>query len=435
MTGWGYDDTKLREMRHPTRADLDRASLDHPIVIQHLSGWVTAANSRALAMAGIGRNTRDTDGVVIRRGADGTPDGVIQAATCPVWSMVPAPSGDEAVRSLAAGAGMYLAKGCTTAQEGWTADPAWIALARDALERGLPGPRLVIYPYGQDLPLDEYEARFPRLASGRTLDDGGHLVMGADKLACDGSIQAYTGWLTQPYHVCPEGRPGWKGHPSSDPRAMKERIMALHARGRQLAVHANGDAAIDAVLDALAAAQAACPRGDCRHILIHSQMARADQIERMAALGVVPSFFIAHVYYWGERHMERFMGPERARRMSPCGDALRAGLPFTLHNDTYVTPIDPLLLVWAAVNRRTDQGRDLGREEQGVPVMEALKAVTVNAARQDFEEERKGSIAAGRLADFVVLEENPCTVDPMRIKDIAVTATVVGGRLAWGALD
>ena len=128
------------------------------------------------------------------------------------------------------------------------------------------------------------------------------------------------------------------------------------------------------------------------------------------------------------------MGPERACRMSPAGDALRLGLPFTLHSDTYVTPMNPLMLVWSAVNRLSFGGRDLGREAQGVPVLEALKGVTINAAYQGFEERHKGSITPGKLADFVVLEENPLTVDPLHIKDIAVAATIVGNTLRYGSL-
>ena len=215
---------------------------------------------------------------------------------------------------------------------------------------------------------------------------------------------------------------------------MTRRIGELHAAGWQVAVHGNGDAAIEAILDAFEAAQSAHPRLDARHIVIHSQMARSDQLERMARLAVIPSFFITHTYFWGDRHYEIFMGPERACRMSPAGEALRLGLPFTLHSDTYVTPIHPLLLVWAAVNRRSCGGRDLGSREQGVPVLEALKGVTINAARQGFEEGRKGSISPGKLADFVILAENPLDVPPLRIKDIAVVCTIVGNTVRYGQL-
>ena len=258
--------------------------------------------------------------------------------------------------------------------------------------------------------------------------------MGATKLSADGSIQAYTGFLSQPYYKTPEGKPGYVGYPSNNLKWLRQRIIDLHGNGRQIAVHCNGDAAIDAALDAYEEAQRQFPRDDARFIVIHSQMARPDQIERMSRLGAIPSFFITHTYFWGDRHYAIFMGPERAVRMSPAGDALRCGLPFTLHNDTFVTPIDPLLLVWSAVNRLSYGGRDLGKAEQGVPVLEALKGITINAARQGFEEGVKGSIEPGKFADFVVLDENPLAVDPMHLKDIEIAATIVGDVPAYGTL-
>ena len=132
------------------------------------------------------------------------------------------------------------------------------------------------------------------------------------------------------------------------------------------------------------------------------------------------------MFYWGDRHRDIFLGPERAARISPLASAIRYGLHWTLHNDTPVTPVDPLLLVWAAVNRVTRNGLVLGPEER-VAAVDALRAVTIEAAWQNFEECRKGSIERGKLADFVILAENPCTVSPGRIKDIAVLETIVGG--------
>ena len=296
---------------------------------------------------------------------------------------------------------MYLAKGCTTAQEGWVADPNWFPLMGEALKRRTPSnSRLVLYPLGQDISLEEYGRVFPDVPSGTPLDEEGKLVMGATKLSADGSIQAYTGFLSQPYHKTPEGRPDmWDIRPTT--WSGRQRIIDLHSNGRQIAVHCNGDAAIDVALDAYEEAQRQSPRDDTRFIVIHSQMARSDQIERMSRLEAIPSFFITHTYFWGDRHYAIFMGPERAVRMSPTGDALRCNLPFTLHNDTFVTPIDPLLLVWSAVNRLSYGGRDLGKAEQGIPVLEALKGITINAARQGFEEGVKGSIETG--ASSVIL--------------------------------
>jgi len=147
----------------------------------------------------------------------------------------------------------------------------------------------------------------------------------------------------------------------------------------------------------------------------------------MKELGITPSFFVGHVYYWGDRHERIFLGEERAARISPLASAAARGIRFTVHNDTPVTPVDPMLLVWCAVNRRTKEGKTLG-PEQRIGVFSALRAVTIDAAWQNFEEKTKGSIEAGKLADLVVLAENPLTVDAMRLKDIEVLETLVGGE-------
>lgn len=436
ILGWGYDDTMIPERRHPTREDLDRASTRHPIVLQHISGWVTTGNSLALERVGLADASAEPgENVVLYRDGNHVPTGVMEAATSPLMALVPPPDEADFMRALRAGSDMYLAAGCTTAQDGWLVGGERLRLLRAALSRDALKLRLVIYPVGQECGMDAFRATYPQVPSGQALDEENMLIMGAAKLACDGSIQAYTGYLSRPYHRIPPDRPSdFCGYPSCDIATMTRRIGELHAAGWQVAVHGNGDAAIEAILDAFEAAQSAHPRQDARHIAIHSQMARTDQLERMARLGIVPSFFITHTYFWGDRHYEIFMGPERACRMSPVGEALRLGLPFTLHSDTYVTPIHPLLLVWAAVNRRSCGGRDLGSREQGVPVLEALKGVTINAARQGFEEHRKGSISPGKLADFVILAENPLDVPPLHIKDIAVVSTIVGNAVRYGQL-
>jgi hypothetical protein len=188
------------------------------------------------------------------------------------------------------------------------------------------------------------------------------------------------------------------------------------------------------VLFAYGEAQRELSRPDARHRIEHCQTARDDQLDRMKALGVTPSFFVGHVYYWGDRHRDIFLGPERAARISPLRSALSRGLRLTLHSDTPVTPVDPLLLVWAAVDRRTRNGEVLG-PQQRISVAEALRAVTLDAAWQNFEERDKGSIEAGKLADFVVLAENPVKVESRRLKDIAVLETIVGGETVYRKQD
>ena len=290
---------------------------------------------------------------------------------------------DQFLDTLSAGSDMYLAKGCTTAQEGWVADPNWFPLMGEALKRRTLKLRLVLYPLGRDISLEEYGRVFPDVPSGTPLDEGKLSSWGPQsyqQMAPFRRIQA----LSQPYYKTPEGKPGYVGYPSNDLKWLRQRIIDLHSNGRQIAVHCNGDAAIDVALDAYEEAQRQSPRDDTRFIVIHSQMARSDQIERMSHLKAIPSFFITHTYFWGIGITAIFMGPERAVRMSPTGDALRCNLPFTLHNDTYVTPIDPLLLVWSAVNRLSYRGGISVRPSRA-SCLEALKGIPFMAARQGLK--------------------------------------------------
>jgi predicted amidohydrolase YtcJ len=256
--------------------------------------------------------------------------------------------------------------------------------------------------------------------------------LGAVKLVADGSIQGYTAYLSEPYHVPPGDEAGYRGYPRISREALIESVARYHRAGMQVAVHGNGDASIDDILDAIEEARRRHPREHARPVLVHAQMARPDQLDRMAALDVIPSFFSLHTYYWGERHQRIFMGPERAARMSPAASARARGIRFTIHCDAPVVPIEPLRLVWAAVNRRTYGGAQVGEAER-IPVIAALRAVTIDAAWQHFEEESKGSLEPGKLADLVVLSESPLAVPAERIDELAVLETIVGGRTEWRA--
>jgi len=194
-------------------------------------------------------------------------------------------------------------------------------------------------------------------------------------------------------------------------------------------VHGNGDASIDDILDAFDAANEAKPFEDARPVLVHAQMAREDQLDRMAKLGVIPSFFVLHTYYWGDRHHDIFMGPKRAARMSPARSAIDRGIEPTLHADSPVVPMEPLRIVWSAVNRVSTGGRVIG-EAQRIDPMEALAGVTINAARQHFEEGSKGSLEVGKLADLVILSSSPLQ-DPEHIDEIEVVETIIGGHTVY----
>jgi predicted amidohydrolase YtcJ len=233
--------------------------------------------------------------------------------------------------------------------------------------------------------------------------------------------------------VPPGDDPDYRGYPRIEKGELTETVLRFHEGVLQLAVHGNGDDSIDDILDAFGAAQRKHPRRDVRHIIVHAQASREDQLARMAKLGVIPIFFSLHTFYWGDRHRTIFMGSERAARMSPAASALCHGIPLTIHCDTPVVPMEPLRLVWSAVNRRTRSGLVVGPEERLTP-MQALRAVTTDAALQHFEDEDKGSLEPGKLADLVITSRSPLD-DPETIDEIRAVGTIVGGETIYRAAD
>lgn len=288
---------------------------------------------------------------------------------------------------------------------------------------GFVTPRIVLWP--------DMQVADAVLAGEMTLPEasGPDLWIGAIKLIADGSIQGYTGYLSEPYFVPPGDDPEFRGYPRIARDELRERITRYHAAGFQVAVHGNGDASIEDILDAFEHAFNAHPREDVRPIIIHAQMARADQLDRMAELEVLPSFFSLHTFYWGDRHRRLFMGPERAARMSPAATALEKGVRFTIHCDSPVVPLEPLRLVWSAVNRRTRSGFIVGPAER-IDVMQALRAVTIDAAYSMFLDEDLGSLEVGKFADLAILSGSPLDA-PETIDQLSVVETIRGGETIY----
>lgn len=424
VVGMGYDDTLLVEQRHPTRADLDRASSAHPIAILHISGHLAVANSLALEKLGIDASTPDPDGGRIRRDPrTGEPNGVLEENAAEAASArLLEPSLLDGVKIVREAVRRYVRVGVTTAQNGF-APKSQIGVLAWLSRLGVIPIRLVIWPNKEVM--DEILAGTFSFSSY----DPEWVRFGAVKLIADGSIQGYTGYLSRPYHVPPGDDPEYRGYPRMSRDELLERVPRYHAEGLQVAVHGNGDASIDDILDAFEHAQRLHPREDARPLLIHAQMTREDQLDRMQKLAVIPSFFSLHTYYWGERHRDIFMGPERAARMSPAHSAIQRGLRFTIHCDTPVVPMEPLRLIWSAVNRRSAGGALIGAAQRITP-MQALRAVTTDAAYQHFEEDLKGSLEPGKLADLVILSRSPLD-DPEHIDEIEVVETIVGGRTVY----
>ena len=246
------------------------------------------------------------------------------------------------------------------------------------------------------------------------------------KIFLDGSPQGRTAWLRTPY----QGESEYRGYPTMTNEQVEQALTLAAQEGVQILAHCNGDAAAQQYLDMGAKVMQSHPNlRDVRPVIIHAQLLGVDQLPQAKALGFTPSFFVAHVYHWGDIHLQN-LGTKRAAAISPAKAALDLGMPFTFHQDTPVIPCDILETIWCAVNRVTKNGVQLG-PEQRIPVYEALKAVTVHAAWQYGEEKEKGSLAVGKQANLVRLSANPLEVQPQNLRDIQVVSTWKQGEVLY----
>ncbi len=423
VSGSGYDDTLIAENRHPTRADLDRVSTTQPVYITHVSGHLSVANSVALALAGITANTPNPPGGAIRKDDKGEPNGVLEeTASGLVGKFRPALTEEQLQEGIRLAAKRYASQGVTTANEGFTS-AAGVQRLEQAVQAGKLPIRVVAWPTLDSMAdVDKVPLK------------SGKVKVGGVKDFADGSIQGYTGYLGQHYHTPFNGDANYRGFPRYTREELARRVLQVHKSGRQSLIHGNGDAAIDDIIYAYRRAQEQFPREDARPVVIHSQMMREDQLDEMKAMGAIPSFFVLHTYYWGDRHRDIFIGPDRASRISPTRSAKDRGLIYTIHTDTPIVPMEPMRLIWSAVNRISTSGAVIGAAQR-VSLIDALRATTINAAYQNFEEKERGSIEVGKWADLVILSENIAKVDPMSIKDIKVLETIAEGKSIYRAAN
>ena len=460
VIGWGYDDTGIAEQRHPTRDDLDAVSTEHPILLIHISSHLMTGNSKMLAEAGIAADTPNPGGGVIQRKPGGSePNGVLEEnAMYLVAKSLPAPTPEQAMKMIEDGLAFYAAAGITTAQDCATFKGTWKLLS--AMDQA---GRLPIDVISWPMYKGVDDATFENIVADR--GKRGRLRLGGLKMTVDGSIQGYTAFLTEPYFKAPDSSPvpdkcdgeradrlfvsaddetahtdagpesseTHRGYSSMTQEQVDAWIKRCDDHGVQVQAHTNGDAATDMVIKAVAKARADKPRPELRTTVIHAQTMRDDQLDFAAEHGLTPSFFPIHVWFWGDRHRDLFLGPERAVRIDPARSALNRNLKVTLHHDAPIAGIEMLKVAWAAVNRETTGGKVLGPDERITP-FEALRAITADAAWQNREEDRKGTLEAGKLADLVILSDDPLAVDPRKIRDIQVMQTVKEGAVVYSAI-
>ena len=419
--GFNYDDSQLVEQRHPNRHDLDAVSTEIPIVVMHQSGHIGAYNSKALEIMGITAETPDPAGGVIERESDGkTPNGVMQenAHFMIFFRLIPDFSTPDLVTLYKAGEHAYLSNGFTTVQEGKTDLETLNILPQIAASHGF-DIDIISYP---DIAAIGGEALLKDRQISKEYLNG--FRIGGVKLTFDGSPQGKTAWFTKPYLVPPSGQPPeYSGYPAFTDEEALEWMSLAFANNWQLLVHTNGDAAIDQLIRLLKRAQSNLKNRDHRTVMIHGQFTRKDQINSLKDLGIFPALYPMHTFYWGDWHRDSVTGLERANNISPTGWMIDQAMRFSIHSDAPVTFPNSMRIIDSAVNRTTRTGKVLGAEHRLSP-MDALKALTIWAAYQHFEESIKGSLEVGKQADFVVLDADPLTVETTNIKNMKVLKTV-----------
>ena len=419
LIGYGYDGSALSHGRDATRDDFDPYFPDTPMVLVHVSGHGCVLNSAGFKSVGIDANTpTPPGGVTVRKPGSNEPAGLLmENSMFPILLKLPKPSPQLLLKHLTTAQQMYASNGYTTVQDA-PVESKVMPLYQQAADEG----RFF-------LDLNGYWESHAFLSSAKPGTDyrspaSNHYRLAGVKVIADGSPQGRTAYFTKPYLTGgPGGEKNWRGTPIVPPEHLNAVVKLAYECNAQVLVHCNGDAAIDMLLDAHLAAGAPAGR---RTTVVHSQFVRRDQLDLYAKHEICASFFTNHAFFWGDVHIEN-LGHERAFFMSPMKTARAMGLHMTNHSDFLVTPLDPLFILWTAVNRTSRSGQVIGPDER-ISVLDGLKALTIDGAHQYFEEGRKGSIEIGKLADLVILTANPMKVAASTIKDIKVAETIKDGK-------
>jgi predicted amidohydrolase YtcJ len=430
LTGWifgmGFDDSVLEEKRFPTKDDLDKVSTEYPVMIIHISGHFCVLNSKGLELLNITSETPNPEGGLIRR-VSGTeePNGVLEElAAIPLMPKVLGPKSEEALKAfLTAGQNMALSYGYTTVQEGraMTSSHLFLEHAANTDFLKLDVVSYIDYSVADSLLLtDWYSPTYIK-----------HYRIGGVKLTLDGSPQGRTAWRTQPYLIPPEGADkGYSGYPAIPADEDVEKVYeSAFQNNWQIHTHANGDAAMDQMIRALKKVTAKYGNENRRDVLIHGQYVREDQLDDFKDLNIIASLFPLHTFYWGDWH-KQLIGDSLGNKISPTRTALDKGLKITIHTDAPVALPNLMRVIWSATNRVSRSGSIIGENERLTPY-EALKCITEWSAYQHFEEDSKGTLTVGKLADLVIIDANPLKVDLENIKDIIVLQTIKEGKTVF----
>ncbi|ALM53194.1 amidohydrolase [Halomonas huangheensis] len=425
LIAWGFDPVYFEDedggSLRLTRNELDEAVADRPLVVMHASFHAMTVNSVMLERSGI-LDGPSVEGIICDE--QGLPNGelkemaamfvVFDALGRNLFNDVGSPHVLRRYGAIAAAVGVT------------TITDLYNPMTDDAIESMVDVTSSPDYPVrlvpAMGVLSWSAEEGIERLQAARSRNHE-RLHFGLAKLMTDGSIQGYTARLKWPLYHDGHDNGLW----NAAPEVLTDLVQAYHQAGLQLHIHTNGDEAVELMLDAIDQALTLWPRADHRHTLQHCQVIDHAQLRRSAKLGVCLNMFANHIYYWGDIHYQRTLGPSRCQRLEPLASARRLGIPLAIHSDAPVTPLGPLFTAWCAVNRRTASGRQLG-EHEAVSVSEALEMITLGAAYTLGLDDRVGSLDVGKFADMAILDDDPLQIDPAELCNVGVHATMLGGR-------
>jgi predicted amidohydrolase YtcJ len=422
MIAWGYQPEFYND-EPLTVTDLDPITGNHPILIENASMHIYYVNTKALK---IGKITVESgiEGVMVE---NGKLTGEFQEleAVKNLLPFLPKVNDKFLLKATWSAAKLAHQVGVTTiADASFGSIPGAYKAYKTASEDPEFPVRTTLYPVIDVINSPKIQALggldyVKKLMESNT----DRMAIGAVKFVVDGSTQGRTANLNWPYYF----DSGLNGVSNLTQQELDKGVSEVNKAGLQCMLHTNGDGATEASLRALKKALDERPRFDHRHRITHAQMLTDNQMQRMSALGVAANIFIYHVHYWGDLHRDKFLGPARAAQMNALGSAKRNGLKYTVHSDSSVTRLDPLFAIWVAATRKTMSGKVLGPAER-ISVEDGLRMVTETAAYFMHQDDIKGTIAQGKLADFTVLAENPLEVPVDHVKDIKVQATILSGK-------
>lgn len=426
IMAYGYDDTVMPGGRLLNRDDLDAAFPDNPVRVDHVSMHGAVMNSSALKKYGYSAETvTPPGGVIVREEGTNEPYGLImESAFLQAMEQSEPMTPEQEIEATKAGQMLYAEAGITTAHEGATHLANFQTMKR-ASDAGANVIDVIAYPFITDV--DKVLAEFPITEWGTYKN---RFKVGGVKITIDGSPQGRTARFTTPYLTGgPAGEKDWLGELTFPQDTVNQMVKKVYDMGVPLNLHANGDGAIDAFFTAHEAAAADDLSKDRHVTMIHAQFTRADQIPKYVEYKIRPSFYTLHTYYFAEAHIAN-RGDVQAMYISPVRDAIDAGLHPTNHTDFVVAPLDQMFMLWSAVNRVSRAGAEIGPDQRVTP-LEGLKTMTIWAAEQYGEQDLKGTLEAGKLADLVILDKSPLEVDPMSIRDIKVVQTIKEGTIIY----